>query len=85
MSNQEHDPAELVEVLTSIDPMQVRMAHDMLASNGIESFIFDEESSRMLGTTAAVPARLMVHRDSHDDVMKLLDDLGFEGPEGPES
>jgi hypothetical protein len=81
MSNEERDPAELVEVLTSIDPMQVRMAHDMLASNGIESFIFDEESSRMLGSTAAVPARLMVHRDAHEDVMKLLDDLGFEGPE----
>jgi len=81
MSNQESDPAELVEVLASIDPMQVRMAHDMLASNGIESFIFDEESSRMLGTTAAIPARLMVHADVRDDVLKLLDDLGFEGPE----
>ena len=43
MSDQEQDPAELVEVLASIDPMQVRMAHDMLASNGIESFIFDED------------------------------------------
>lgn len=80
MSDQECDPAELVEVLASIDPIPVRMAHDMLASNGIESFIFDEESSRMLGTTAAVPARLMVHRDVYDDVMKLLDELGFEGP-----
>lgn len=80
MNDQEHDPAELVEVLASIDPIPVRMAHDMLASNGIESFIFDEESSRMLGTTAAVPARLMVHRDVYDDVMKLLDELGFEGP-----
>jgi hypothetical protein len=81
MSNQEQDPAELVEVLASIDPMQVRMAHDMLASNGIESFIFDEESSRMLGTTAAVPARLMVHADAHDEVLKLLKELDFEGPE----
>lgn len=80
MNDQEHDPAELVEVLASIDPIPVRMAHDMLASNGIESFIFDEESSRMLGTTAAVPARLMVHRDVYDDVMELLDELGFEGP-----
>ena len=81
MSDQEQDPAELVEVLTSIDPMQVRMAHDMLASNGIESFIFDEDSSRMLGTTAAVPARLMVHADMHDEVLELLKELDFEGPE----
>jgi len=53
----------------------------MLASNGIESFIFDEESSRMLGSTAAVPARLMVHADLYDDALKLLKELGFEGPE----
>ncbi len=81
MSNQERDPAELVEVLASIDAIQVRMAHDMLASNGIQSFIFDEESSRMLGSTAAVPARLMVHADARDDALKLLDELGFEGPQ----
>jgi hypothetical protein len=81
MSEQEQDPAELVEVLASIDSMQVRMAHDMLASNGIESFIFDEESSRMLGSTAAVPARLMVHADLREDVLKLLSELGFEGPQ----
>ena len=81
MSNQERDPAELVEVLASIDAMQVRIAHDMLASNGIESFIFDEESSRMLGSTAAVPARLMVHADARGDALKLLDELGFEGPQ----
>jgi putative signal transducing protein len=81
MDDQERDPAELVEVLASIDAMQVRMAHDMLESNGIESFIFDEESSRMLGSTAAVPARLMVHADVRDDALKLLNDLGFEGPQ----
>lgn len=81
MVDQERDPAELVEVLASIDPMQVRMAHDMLASNGIESFIFDEESSRMLGSTAAVPARLMVHADACEDALKVLDELGFEGPQ----
>jgi Putative prokaryotic signal transducing protein len=81
MSDQEFDPAELVEVLASIDAMQVRMAHDMLESNGIESFIFDEESSRMLGSTAAIPARLMVHADVRDDALKLLGELGFEGPQ----
>jgi len=81
MDDQERDPAELVEVLASINAMQVRMAHDMLQSNGIESFIFDEESSRMLGSTAAVPARLMVHADVREDALKLLNGLGFEGPE----
>jgi hypothetical protein len=81
MSKQQPDPEQLVEVLAAIDPMQVRMAHDMLESNGIESFIFDEESSRMLGSTAAIPARLMVHADTSDEALKLLADLGFEGPD----
>jgi hypothetical protein len=81
MMDEERDPAELVEVLASIDPMQVRMAHDMLASNDIESFIFDEDSSRMLGSTAAVPARLMVHADARDEALRLLNELGFEGPQ----
>jgi hypothetical protein len=34
----------------------------------------------MLGGTAAVAARLMVHADLHDDALKLLKELGFEGP-----
>jgi hypothetical protein len=80
MSKQQPDPEQLVEVLAAIDAMQVRMAHDMLESNGIQSFIFDEESSRMLGSTAAIPARLMVHADVSDEALKLLSDLGFEGP-----
>jgi hypothetical protein len=80
MSDQAADSAELVEVLASGDSIQVRMAHDMLASNGIESFIFDEDSSRMLGSTHGVPARLMVHADVRDDALKVLSDLGFEGP-----
>ena len=82
MSNQEQNRDELVEVLASIDPMQVRMAHDLLESNGTESFIFDEESSRLLGSTPAVPARLMVHADDYDEALKLLKDLGFEGRSG---
>ena len=48
---------ELTEVFTSIDPTQVRMAHDLLDGSGIETFIFDDDSSRMLGTTGAVPSR----------------------------
>jgi hypothetical protein len=80
MSDPECGPEELVEVLATIDPIQVQMAHDLLASSGIESFIFDAESSRMLGTSAAVPARLMVHAGQSEDALELLKELGFEGP-----
>jgi len=72
------DPADLEEVLASIDPTPVRMAHDYLSQAGIESFVFDTASSRMLGTTAAVPARLMVHADAAADARQRLKIWGFE-------
>jgi Putative prokaryotic signal transducing protein len=71
------DPSELEEVFSSIDPTPVQMARDYLQSSGIEAFIFDDSSSRLLGTTAAVPARLMVHADALSDARKCLEDLGF--------
>ena len=71
------DPSELEEIFASIDPTPVRMARDYLNAAGIESFIFDAASSRMLGTTAGVPVRLMVHRDAAEDARSRLNDLGF--------
>ena len=71
------DPSELEEILASIDPTPVRMAHDYLNEGGIESYVFDAGSSRLLGTTAAVPTRLMVHRDAAKDARDRLNELGF--------
>jgi hypothetical protein len=71
------DTSELEEIFASIDPTPVRMAHDYLNEAGIESFVFDATSSRMLGTTAAVQTRLMVHRDSAKDARDRLNELGF--------
>ena len=71
------DPSELKEIFASIDPTPVRMAHDYLSEAGIESFVFDAGSSRLLGMTAAVPTRLMVHRDAVKDARDRLDELGF--------
>ncbi len=77
MADNDFDPAELEEILASIDPLQVRMARDFLAEAGIEAFVFDGESSRMLGTTAAVPSRLMVHADRAGEARERLKELGF--------
>ncbi len=71
------DPSELEEIFTSIDPTPIRMARDYLNVAGIESCVFDAGWSRMLGTTAAVPTRLMVHRDAAKDARDRLNDLGF--------
>jgi len=77
-SKEKPDPSELEEIFTSIDPTPVRMAHDYLNDAGIESFVFDAASSRLLGMTAAVPTRLMVHRDAAKDARERLKELGFE-------
>ena len=75
------NPDDLTEVFTSIDPMQVRMAHDLLDGSGIETFVFDDDSSRMLGSTAAVPSRLMVHAGDATEACARLRELGFTAPE----
>lgn len=64
-------------VFQSPDPVQIRMARDLLAEGGIESFIFDGEASRMLGGTVAVEARLMVRADSAAEARDRLNELGF--------
>ena len=71
------DQSELVEVLASIDPTQMRMARDLLEGSGIECFVFDSENSRMFGSSPAMPIRLMVHRDVADDAISRLKELGF--------
>jgi hypothetical protein len=69
--------ATLETVFQSIDPVRVRMACDFLRQGGIEAFIFDDESSRMLGTTAAIESRVMVHADSIVEARSRLKELGF--------
>jgi hypothetical protein len=71
-------PEELEDVLTSIDPTRMQIARDFLTQAGIECYVFDSEASRMLGTTAAIPSRLMVHADAAEEARKRLKELGFE-------
>ena len=79
MSDYEDDQSthRLEQVFTSIDPMQVRMARDLLDAGGIDAFIFDDGASRLLGSTVAVKARLMVHADCADEARECLKELGF--------
>jgi Putative prokaryotic signal transducing protein len=72
-----NEPTALETVFQSIDPVRVRMAYDLLQQGGIEAFIFDNESSRMLGSTSAIEARLMVHADSVEEARSRLRELGF--------
>jgi len=68
----------LEEVFRSVDPIQVGIARDLLEGSGMECFVFDAAASRMLGSTAAVTARLMVHRDEAEEARERLKELGFQ-------
>ncbi|MGH7932053.1 MAG: DUF2007 domain-containing protein [Candidatus Binataceae bacterium] len=69
--------AELEQIFTSIDPIQVGMARDLLEGGGIDAFIFDGEASRMLGSTVAIETRLMVYADAAAEARARLKELGF--------
>ena len=73
----ELNPDDLTEAFTSADSTQVQMAYDLLDGRGIETFIFDDDSSRLLGSTGAVPSRLMVHLADADESRSRLKELGF--------
>ena len=72
-----NEASALETVFQSIDPVAVRMACDLLQQGGIEAYVFDDESSRMLGSTSAIEARLMVHADCVEEARSRLRELGF--------
>ncbi|HLX05668.1 MAG TPA: DUF2007 domain-containing protein [Candidatus Binatus sp.] len=76
---QNPDPDKLVEVFAHFDPLVVSMARDALESVEIESFIFDENASRIgYGGGHYIPSRLMVYADKADKGRECLLDLGFK-------
>ena len=70
-------PEQLEEVFNSIDAVEVGMARDLLESSGMECFVFDAGASQMLGSTAAVTVRLMVHAEDAVEARQALKELGF--------
>lgn len=79
MYDYDDDPedGQLELIFSTIDPMQARIAHDLLQGSGLETFIFDGEASRMLGTTVAVESRLMARAYCADEARERLKELGF--------
>jgi hypothetical protein len=67
-------------VFDNIDPTLVSIARDALASVEIESFIFDSNTSSILGIgqRTIVPVRLMVYADTADEARECLREVGIE-------
>jgi hypothetical protein len=68
---------DLEQVFASVDAHEVLIARDFLTEAGIECFVFDADASRLLGSTAAVTARLMVYADDAAEAREQLRELGF--------
>jgi hypothetical protein len=76
---QSQNPDELVMVFDNKDLTLVSIARDALASVEIESFIFDENSSRLgYGYGRYTSARLMVRSEKADAARECLRDLGID-------
>ena len=79
MTFQNPDPDRLVEVFAHFDPTVVWIARDLLESVQIQSFIFDENASRIgYGGGHYIPTRLMAYADQADEARECLLELGFK-------
>ncbi|MBF6560637.1 MAG: DUF2007 domain-containing protein [Candidatus Binataceae bacterium] len=75
--NDDAQTSSLVEIFAHTDRMQIQIAHDLLESSGVDSFIFDEQGGAILGQYGVIPARLMVYADCAAEARSRLKDLGF--------
>ena len=71
-------PDNLIEVYANFDAVVVSFARDALESVHIESFISDENASRIgFGGGHYIPARLMVYADKATEARDCLRELGI--------
>jgi Putative prokaryotic signal transducing protein len=61
-------------VLTTIDPVILSFAADLLSQEGIESVVFDTHASIVEGSMGFLPRRLMVQDKDYELAGQLLRD-----------
>ena len=73
----------MIELLRTVNPVDLSFAQDLLKQHGIESFVFDENMSNLEGSIGAfIARRLMVIDDDVDEARALLKGEGLEPYDG---
>lgn len=65
-------------ILVTTDPVRLSWARAVLAAEGIETLVFDEQMSMAEGSIGAFPRRLMVADDDAVRARRLLDDAAHD-------
>ena len=71
------------ELLRTVNPVDLSFAQNLLEQHGIQSFIFDTDTSVLEGSLGMlIPRRLMVADDHLDDARILLESEGIQPYDG---
>jgi len=65
------------ELLRTTDPTVIAFAQALLQGEGITAFVMDVHMSILDGGIGALPRRMMVHDDDHDEAARTLTDNGI--------
>lgn len=68
----------MIELLRTNDPVLISRLRALLADDGIEAFVLDSHMSALVGSTIAIPRRVMVHDDHVVRARRLLDAAGID-------
>jgi hypothetical protein len=79
ISENVHDPEQLVTVGRFMDPVEAQMAKGVLDSADLQCFLQGENANNLLGV--AFKARLLVHRKDEAAARSLLSEAHLSGEE----
>ena len=66
----------MIELVRSNDPVLISFATSLLTEAGIQHSVADSHMSVIDGSIGAIPNRIMVAQDHHDEARRLLTDAG---------
>ncbi len=72
------NPAPMIELLRTNDPVLISWLRALLADDGIEAIILDSHMSVMEGSISAIPRRVMVRDEHAARARRLLDAAGID-------